>query len=78
MAPPHCPAFREPTLRLLRSNLPAPLLLAPTLPGSMDALLAENPGVAMEVRRGEQLPPCALDNDVLIEVGVEGQQFGGQ
>lgn len=40
-----------------------PCLLAPR---SIGAIMADNPGVSLQIRR--ELPPCALDNDVIVEV----------
>jgi hypothetical protein len=32
----------------------------------MAGIVSENPGVKIEIKH--ELPPCALDNDVLVEV----------
>ena len=37
-------------------------------PCSMNAIVAENPGISIELKRAQELPACALDNDVLVEV----------
>lgn len=36
---------------------------------SMVAIVSENPGTSIAFKHHLSLPPCALDNDVLIEVG---------
>lgn len=35
---------------------------------SMAAIVSENPGTSIAFKHHLSLPPCALDNDVLIEV----------
>lgn len=36
---------------------------------NIGAIMADNPGVSLQIRR--ELPPCALDNDVIVEVRGE-------
>jgi hypothetical protein len=35
----------------------------------MGSIVSENPGISIELKRDHDLPACALDNDVLVEVG---------
>jgi hypothetical protein len=34
----------------------------------MGSIVSDNPGISIELKRGQELPACALDNDVLVEV----------
>lgn len=38
---------------------------------NMNAIVAENPGISIELKRAQELPACALDNDVLVELSGE-------
>ena len=68
----HC-GTALPCTKLLSPKAPTPLApppASPLPPRSMSAIVHENPGIIIQLKRHQDLPACALDNDVMVEVGA--------